>query len=311
MRIHLLKITYKKLGITFLLLSYAIVLTGFKQGYTEPSLSKKVPIIPSAPIISPTDTINIPLEGDILPGTKAPRLKKPLPLNPLPLASPNPLDPLNELITKQAITLDPYVPIIQEVRIGIECISLLKNFWNLVKNIKKYESNRPYEYTGNFSILFRRNIKLTAEGGYAILYPDKLTTNRSHYKSSGGYGSLELAYLSRYNKTENIYAGLRYSRAYFTNRTLPSKQNIHPVSKKLSASWFELVIGTESLLLEKLNIYGGLMLTIGYLQHYDIFAPAKDYIIPGYGFNTNKIRPALNLYIMYKLCFTERMIKFI
>lgn len=110
---------------------------------------------------------------------------------------------------------------------------------------------------------------------------------------------------------DNVYVGLRYSKASFTNHTLPSHPSTQPISQDLTASWFELVLGGESLFLDKLNLYGGFTVHIGYLYNFRAFDPARNYVIPGYGFNTNKFRSMLNLYILYKFSFIERMIELI
>jgi hypothetical protein len=263
---------------------------------------------------SPVDAIEtidpntIPLDS-LSDNSTAPLLTKPQLLKPLPLANPDPLQPLDHLVTKQSIHMLPYVPFIQEISIGIEGVSLLKNTWNILRSIKKHETNRPYEYAGNLGILFRKNIQLAVDLGYVKLYPEQLKINKSAYSTNGFYTSIGLDYLNRYSITDNIYIGLHYSKAYFTNHTLPDKSNEPVLSKELTASWFEIVLGSETRLLDKLNIYGGCTLRIGWLYNFEVFEPAEKYIIPGYGNNANKFSPSLNLYILYRISFIERMIR--
>jgi len=87
-------------------------------------------------------------------------LVKPKPLKPIPYASPDPLQPLDQLVNKQFLKREPYIPFVKEFSLGLECISLLNNTWNLLKNLKKHDPNRSYDYAGSLSILFRRNIQL-------------------------------------------------------------------------------------------------------------------------------------------------------
>ncbi|OJW67362.1 MAG: hypothetical protein BGO68_04245 [Candidatus Amoebophilus sp. 36-38] len=292
------------------------MLSSFKPSPSRKSDSKKKNLsslstkpqlnIPDSTQLIDQDTTLTDNSSDSL---AAPLLTKPLALQPIPLASPDPLPPLDQLMTKQLIHIQPYVPFVQEISIGVESISLLKDSWNLLKNIKKNDPNRSYEYAGSLAILFRKNIQLSIEGGYANLYPDHRKDNRNKYRSTGFYGSIGLDYLTRYSATDNLYAGLRYSRASFTNHTLPDQPVTKPISQDLTASWFELVLGSESLLLDKLNLYGGFTLCIGYLYNFEAFNPARNYVIPGYGINANKFRPVLNLYILYKFSFIERMIE--
>jgi len=299
-----------------LLLTYCyMVLSGFVPKPSTPHLGKKS--LPShnktstSPVDTPKDIDANAVPLDSLSDTSsAPFLTKPQPLKPIPLANPDPLQPLDQLVTKQSIHMSPYIPFVQEISIGIEGVSLLKNTWNLLKNIKKHDPNRPYEYVGNLNILFRKNIQFSAGLGYVKLYPDQLKANKHAYSANGFYGSVGLDYLTRYSITDNVYIGLRYSRAHFTNQTIPTQKDEQAIHKKLTASWFELVLGSETRLLDKLNIYGGCTLRLGWLYNFETFNPAENYIIPGYGSNTNKLGASLNLYILYKISFIERMIKF-
>lgn len=305
---------YYRLSSLFLLTCCYMTLSSFVPKPSTPKLDKK-PLAPHTKaatlpidITETIDTNTIPLDS-LSDNSATPLLTKPQPLKPLLLANPDPLQPLDQLVTKQSVHMLPYVPFVQEISIGIESVSLLKNTWNFLKNIKKHETNRPYEYAGNLNVLFRKNIQFSAGFGYVKLYPDQLKTNKNAYSINGFYGSIGLDYLSRYSITDNLFIGLHCSRAYFTNQTLPIQADEQAIHKNLTASWFEIVLGSETRLLDKLNIYGGCTLRIGWLYDFEVFEPAEKYIVPGYGSNANKFSPSLNLYILYKLSFIERMIK--
>jgi hypothetical protein len=214
---------------------------------------------------------------------------------------------LDALFTKQTVKMDPFIPFIQEITIGIEQISLAKNLWYGVKKLKKKDVDLSYEWAGTIGILCKGNIQLVGNMGYVALYPPTLKSNTHAYRTKGFYGGLGVGYVSHYNDTNNLYAGLHYNRAHFTNHTLPT--NTQVISKNLTASWFEVVIGAESRLFEKLALYGGCTLHMGWLYNFAPFNEAKNYVIPGYGLNANKWNLGLNFYILYKFSFIERVIK--
>ena len=306
---------YYRFARILLLTSCYVTLSSFiPKLTTSPQYDKKPIDTPtktntsSVETIDPIDPNTIPLDS-LSDNSTATLLTKPQLLKPLPLANSDPLQPLDQLVVKQSIYVLPYVPFIQEISIGTEGISLLKNTWNVLRNIKKHETNRPYEYIGNLGILFRKNIQLAFDLGYVKLYPEHLKTNKNAYNSNGFYASVGIDYLSKYSITDNIYVGLHYSKAYFTNHTLPDKNNEPAFSKELTASWLEIVLGSETRLLDKLNIYGGCTLRIRWLYNFEVFEPAEKYVIPGYGNNANKFSPSLNLYILYRISFIERMIR--
>jgi hypothetical protein len=288
-------------------------LSSFVSKPSASRINKKKPLTSptQAATLSPgiTETANTTIPDSLLDNITEPPLTKPQPLKPLPLANPDLLQALDQLVTKQTVHMLPYIPFIQEISIGMESVSILKTTWHLLKNIKEHKTNRPYAYAGSLNVLFRKNIQVCSGLGYVKLYPDKLEANTSAYSTSGFYASIGLDYLSRYSLTDNVYIGLNYNRAYFTNHALPQQNDEPVVSKHLTASWFELVLGFETCLLSKANIYGGCTVGIGWLYDFDVFEPAKNYVIPGYGSNANKFSPSLNLYILYKISFMERMIR--
>lgn len=242
-------------------------------------------------------------------------IDQPVPLTkpqPLPLLPPAYMDlsgSLDALVNKQTIQMDPYIPFIQEITIGIEQISLAKNLWHELKKLKNRNLDQSYEWAGTLSILWKGNIQLVGSLGYVSLYPHMLKSNKQAYRTEGFYGGLGIGYVSHYNSTNNLYAGVHYNRAHFTNYTIPSNTSTQAISKDLTASWFEVIIGTESRLFEKIALYGGCTLHMGWLYNCTPFNEAKNYVIAGYGLNANKLNLGLNLYILYKLSFTERMIK--
>lgn len=257
---------------------------------------------PTSPTPNPTNE-QAPAQHQPLP------LTKPQPLPILPSAQRDLINSLDNLVTKQTVQLTPYIPFIQEISIGIDQLSLIKNLWHVRKKLKNQYIDYAYEWAGTISILWKGNIQVVGNMGYAALYPPTLKFNTHAYRTQGFYGSLGIGYVSHYNETNHLYIGLHYNRAHFTNYTLTLPANKQVISRSLTASWLGAVISAESRLFEKIALYGGCRLHMQWLYHYTPFNQAKNYVIPGYGLNANKLNLGLNLYILYKFSFIERMIK--
>jgi hypothetical protein len=242
------------------------------------------------------------LQTDSIPSQT---IERPRPLDPLPLDRVNPQYTIDQLVKKKIITAHPFIPFVQEIGIGVEVLSLLKNSWNVIKNIRQYSSKRSYTYEASFNVLFRYNIRSVLTLGYATHYPPKLQSNSHAYRAAGWYSSLGFDYLFAYSFQNYFYTGLRYSLASFTNDVLPDDT----FRKSLQADWLELRLGAENSLIEKLNLHGGCSLRVAWLNSFKKFPPAENYEIPGYGMTENKVSPSLDIYILYKFSFLERIIK--
>lgn len=304
-----------KLGLRHRLLFLSILLglcfvglPGFGQsavGTTmNPRDTEQLP--PDSLLISPdsnlADTVSHPIASTdtIADTTNTPLLPKPKPLKPIQTASPDPLPPLDQLVVKRPTWMAPYVPFVQEVAVGID-------YGRLVMNIFTQPAHR---YEGSLGILFRKHIQLSADLGYKKLTPKHSSSNKSKYEVAGLYGRIGLDYLTRYSARDNLYAGLRYGRSHFTNSTKPDNTHTKAIRQALTASWFELVVGSDTRLFPKLGLYAGLALRLGILYNFQQFKPAKNYVIPGYGRTTNKLVVDLSLYIQYRLSFLDRQISF-
>lgn len=225
-----------------------------------------------------------------------PRLRKPKPLEPTKLAQEDPLEPLDKLIVKQQVSLAPYVPLVQTIDVSLDYGRLAMNLW----------TPQERRYVGSLGILWRKNIQLSGTWGYNQLHPALVHGNKSAYAVKGHYGSLGLAYFIKEDRY-NLYAGLRHGRSYFTNTTVPPPP---VVSEDLSASWWELTIGSEQRLFKNLGIYAGLMLHLKGFGSFEAFKPASNYVVPGYGRNVSSVAPSVSLYIKYQLSFLEKQISF-
>lgn len=288
------------------------LLLGFKQPITSSNLSKASnQVTPSDSLPAnhselKADTTAIDTTAD----TTIVLLPKPAPLEPISIANPDPLPALDTLVTKQQIKIVPYVPFVQEVFIGLDYGKLAMNAWQALRHLKNKAYNQEHQYEGNIGILFRKNIQLSGNVGYANLHPTHTSDNRAKYAVQGLYGRIGIDYVVRYSTRDNLYTGLRYGRSHFTNRTKSDNPNNKGISQDLTASWFEIVVGAEYQLWKDHGFYTGLVFRLGNLTHFTKFEPANNYVIPGYGRTKNKSVVGLSLYIQYNLTFLNRLITF-
>jgi hypothetical protein len=218
---------------------------------------------------------------------------------------------LDDLMTKQTGHRSPYIPFIQNVSMGIEQVSLVKNIWYLFKKLNKRLEHPCYEFSSDVSILFRGNIRLGGKIGYRSWYSDKMHLNQCSYISKGWYTGIGIGYLSHFNATNDIFLGINYNMALFQNSAIDEKSKTISQPKALKASWFDIFFGAESRFLDKVPLYGGCTLHLGSLYHYTPFKQAENYSIPGYGLNVNKFfNLRLDLHILYKFIFVENLIAF-
>jgi hypothetical protein len=183
---------------------------------------------------------------------------------------------------------------------------LATNLWQAIRKLKNKNIQQEHQYEGILGLLFRKNIQLSSNLGYAHLHPSHTSDNQHRYEVKGLYGRIGLDYLIRYGVADHLYLGFRYGRSYFTNTTKPEPY----VSKSLTASWLELVMGAETQLWKDHGLYAGLILHLRTLVHHGHFEPANNYVIPGYGRTKNKPSVGLSLYIQYNLSFLNRLITF-
>jgi hypothetical protein len=231
---------------------------------------------------------------------QGPPLKKPKPLKQAQIAYDDPLVALDQLVVQQHVAITPYVPFVQTIDIAIDYGRL---FMNLI-------SPREHRYEGSLSVLFKKNILLSMTVGYEQPAKEKTAAkgNKCDYTVEGMYGRVGLDYFARYNLRSNLYTGLRYGRSHFTNSTQPASEKV--IRQPLTASWWEVVVGSEYQIFKDFGLYTGFIFHLKVLGNFDTFKPATNYIVPGYGRNVNLIEPSITLYIKYKISFLEKKISF-
>ena len=231
---------------------------------------------------------------------KKPRLRKPKPLEHIKFVQEDPLAPLDKLIVKQQVSLAPYVPLVQTIDGAIDYDKIAWTLWK----------RKERSFAGNVSILWRKNIQLLGTLGYSQLRPALVKGNIEAYTVQGQYGAVSLAYFTKYDPYNNLYVGLRYGRSYFKNSTLPTSEVRQVISKDLTASWWELVIGSEQQLFRNSGMYAGLMFHLKSFGSFEPFEPASNYVVPGYGRSVSSVVRSISLYIKYQLSFLEKQISF-
>jgi len=240
--------------------------------------------------------------ADSLTQVQDSRLQKPEPLRPIIVEYDDPLSLLDLLVVEKHGSLKPYIPFVQHIDFLIDYGKLATTL------LTKFES----KYEGGIGVLFRRNIHLATAFGHAQLNPKNSFKNSTDYTIQGNYFRVGLAYLVHYDLENNLYLGLQYGRSFFEDKGIITLENAgstvpHNVDRKdLVASWFEVVLGSETKLIKKLNLYVGFFLKLRILDTFENVEPARVYAIPGYGRTADRTVPVVNLYAKYNLSFLNK-----
>lgn len=229
-----------------------------------------------------------------------PLLKKPALLEPVKPTHEEPWVRLNALVVKQRIIQSPYVPLVQTIGVAVDYGWLAMNLF----------TQKARKYAGSLSMLFRKNIQLSGTLGYQKYAQERSMGNKSSYTAAGYYGNVGLDYFVFYTPRNNLYAGLRYGRSSFKNSTTPASSAEQAIRKNLTASWWELTIGSEHQLFSNSGLYAGFVIHLKSLESFEAFEPAANYVVPGYGRSVQNIVPALTLYIKYQIAFLKKKITF-
>ncbi len=168
------------------------------------------------------------------------------------------------------------------------------------------------KYEFNIGFLFAKNIRLTADYGYAKLSPPNAIQN-GFYNSSGHYYRLGLDYMLNIAPKTYLSFGGMYALSNFKDEgTVEISSEVWPsfsqsfTRDNLKASWAEFVITTEAPILNREtgflhNLHWGIKFRFRFLIDRPTPENFEVYAIPGYGRTWNNFVPAANLFIMYKL----------
>lgn len=188
----------------------------------------------------------------------------------------------------------------------IQAIEFSIDYLKLTSTLLPFEDKAE----GAVSILFKKNIMLTFEGGYGELKPRSVYKN-SNYTSTGLYGRLGLDYVVPFDAKNNMIFGVRYGQSRFEDRAEWHIDNNELWGSKsgsfhrpdLTAHWAELIFASEAKF--RNNFYYGFIFRFRMLIDYDKKEPSEisTFNIPGYGRTIDRTIPALNLFIKYKIPF--------
>ena len=141
--------------------------------------------------------------------------------------------------------------------------------------------------------------------GIATITPEDAIVNGS-YEVSGSYWRAGLNYLLPLDNSSFLYAGLKYAQSQFEDAgNYQIESDLWPTytgsfqRSDLSATWYEIILGSERLLRNGHILLGG-QTGIRLLADRSEEAFIDIYSIPGYGYSSDKASPFVNLYIKYQ-----------
>ncbi|CDG49885.1 hypothetical protein [Cardinium endosymbiont of Bemisia tabaci] len=208
------------------------------------------------------------------------------------VAHRNVMDLLQLSLVAKTVHVANYTPILQDVGIRLNWFEWLKNVWKSRK--KNYGVGIDCHSIGP--------IQFSIDAAYESC---QLQEKDCNDKSTGYYGLVALLYVIHPNPLTNAYYGIAYGHSRYD----PTSSNNPRTSwsKPLTASWIQLVGGSECRLVSQL--YGGMRLGMAYLFHSSKNTQGFNYI-PGYGRKVNKLMPDLTLYLKWSISFLEKKVVF-
>jgi len=166
------------------------------------------------------------------------------------------------------------------------------------------------------NVRFFERMVLVTEFGSMVLNPLKAYDNAIYYTVEGQYARAGIDYYTSYNPKSFYYVGLRYGMSNFRDEGAFLIESDYWEdyqegfgSENLKASWMEIVIGTETFLTfgkkktenPKNHFFLGWNASLRILTDFTNREEILVYSIPGYGRTFNKVTPALNFYVKYRL----------
>jgi len=172
------------------------------------------------------------------------------------------------------------------------------------------------KYEAGINLRFYERFVLAGEVGQAELNPLKAYDNALYYTVRGLYGRAGLDYYTSYDPKSFYYFGFRYGLSMFEDEGAflidsdfweDFEEGFG--SKDLTASWFEIIFGTETFvklgkkepLDSKSKLLLGWKFRLRFLMDFENREEPRIYSIPGYGRTFDDVVPAVNFYIKYRL----------
>lgn len=171
------------------------------------------------------------------------------------------------------------------------------------------------KYEVGINLRFYEKVVLATEMGYAELNPLKAYDNALYYTVKGSYARLGLDYYTSYDPKSFYYAGFRYGMSFFEDEGMFLFDSEYWEdyeegfgSSDLTASWLELILGTETFLKfgkkkddnPKSKFLLGWKFRLRILTDFENREEPRIYSIPGYGRTFDNVTPAINLYVKYR-----------
>lgn len=190
-------------------------------------------------------------------------------------------------------------------------VEIILDYGKILTLPTKFEN----KYEGGINLRFYEKIVFAGEFGYAKIDPLKAYDNALYYTVEGTYLRIGLDYYLALDAKNFFYGGVRYGMSQFEDRgqfLIDSEfwEDFQDEfgSTDLSATWYELVFGTETILQigkpdSKIHInklFLGWKFRLRILGNFENREPPGIYTIPGYGRTFDKTIPALNLYLKYR-----------
>jgi len=189
------------------------------------------------------------------------------------------------------------------IRFGLQ---LLIDYGKIATLASEFESK--YDVEAGLIVFRRANIALEYGGG--TLSPKKAFQNVGFYTVEGQYVRFGLDYIFALNAKNTFAIGGRYGVSNYADegRFLLSSPLWETYqsdfgSDDLSATWVALAATSETLM--RKNLYLGIKLRLRYLLEFETREDIPVYSIPGYGRTFDKSVPAVNLYIKYRIPFSD------
>ena len=159
---------------------------------------------------------------------------------------------------------------------------------------------------GGIAVHLANRISPNVQVGWGRLNPQNAFEN-GEYESTGYYGRFGINYLLPFDNFNTFSLGVKYGLSFFDD------EGSYEIASEIfdtyavefgetgqSATWFEVVFGSEKKLNNDHFVVGG-QFALRILNSRDKFTPVDTYAIPGYGRTFDKTVPAVNLYLKYFL----------
>jgi len=206
--------------------------------------------------------------------------------------------------------------IVESNQKSIEDLVKIKTFYPLIRDVSAvldygkilgYLSGVEKKNEIGVQLGIKKNLLVVAEGGYSTLNPNDSYVN-ADYQVRGIYFRFGTGVRKVIDPKNSLSLSVRYAMSDFedqgTINVTSSSGLFEPYEesfsrKSLTASWYELVLGSEKKINTKLSL--GFYFRLRVMSKYDEQEPYDVFTIPGYGRTFDNTVPAVNLYLRYFL----------